>query len=85
MSGKGCRAGGSTIGPDRLLTLDEALDRLPKVELHCHVEGTMRRETLVALAERRGLALPTRDPLDLYRFDSLDATAVSAESGQAAI
>ncbi len=58
--------------PDRSLTLDEALDRLPKVELHCHVEGTMRTETLVALAERRGLTLPTRDPVELYRFDSLD-------------
>ena len=32
------------------LTLAEALDRLPKVELHCHVEATMRPETLVELA-----------------------------------
>ena len=30
--------------PDSSLTLDEALDRLPKVELHCHIEGTMRLE-----------------------------------------
>ena len=50
---------------------------LPKVELHCHVEGTMRRETLVALAERRGLALPTRDPRDLYKFDSLDGRKIT--------
>ena len=57
---------------DSPLTLDEALDRLSKVELHCHIEGTMRPATLVELAERGGLALPTRDPGELYRYDSLD-------------
>jgi len=31
-----------------------ALDRLPKVELHCHVEGTMRPGTVVELATRNG-------------------------------
>jgi adenosine deaminase len=29
------------------LTLEAALDRLLKVELHCHVEGTIRPATLV--------------------------------------
>ena len=29
-----------------------ALDRLPKVELHCHVEGTMRPGTVVDLARQ---------------------------------
>ena len=58
--------------PDGLLTLSQALDRLPKVELHCHIEGTMRRETLVELAARGGRALPTSDPRELYRYDSLD-------------
>lgn len=53
------------------LTLEVALDRLPKVELHCHIEGTMRRETLLELAARGGHDLPS-DPRDLYRFDSLD-------------
>jgi adenosine deaminase len=53
-------------------TLDAALDVLPKVELHCHVEGTMRLETLLELAARGGHALPTSDPQELYRYDSLD-------------
>ena len=39
------------------LTLEAALDRLPKVELHCHVEGTMRPATLVDLATREGGAM----------------------------
>jgi adenine deaminase len=54
------------------LTLEAALDRLPKVELHCHVEGTMRPQTLVDLATGAGRALPSSDPQELYRFTSLD-------------
>jgi adenosine deaminase len=52
--------------------LDEALDRLPKVELHCHVEGTMRPETVADLAAKNGRSLPVEDPADLYHFGSLD-------------
>jgi len=50
----------------------EALERLPKVELHCHVEGTMRATTLVELAAKNGVALPVADPVELYEYDSLD-------------
>jgi len=53
-------------------TIDEALERLPKVELHCHVEGTMRPATVLELAHKNGIALPTTDLDDLYRYDSLD-------------
>jgi adenosine deaminase len=54
------------------LTLDEALDRLPKVELHCHVEGTMRPATVLELARGNGIPLPTHDLDELYRYRSLD-------------
>lgn len=50
-----------------------ALNALPKVELHCHIEGTLRPETLVDLAGRNRIALPTTDLDELYRYDSLDA------------
>jgi adenosine deaminase len=53
-------------------TLDEALEQLPKVELHCHVEGTMRPATVLDLAARNGVALPTTDLDQLYRYGSLD-------------
>lgn len=54
-------------------SLEEALDRLPKVELHCHVEGTMRPATVAELARKNGVRLPSDDPTDLYRFTGLDS------------
>ena len=52
--------------------LRAALVALPKVELHCHIEGTMRPGTLMDLARRNSVPLPTSDPTELYRFESLD-------------
>ena len=54
-------------------SLDEALDRLPKAELHCHVEGTMRPGTVVELARKNEVRLPVSDPTELYRYTSLDS------------
>jgi adenosine deaminase len=54
------------------LDVATALDRLPKVELHCHIEGTMRPATVVDLARKNGIALPTADPTELYRYSNLD-------------
>jgi adenosine deaminase len=54
------------------MELAQALRALPKVELHCHVEGTMRPATVVELARKNGLELPGGDVRDLYRYRSLD-------------
>jgi adenosine deaminase len=54
-----------------MATLREALVALPKVELHCHIEGTLRPDTLADLARRNGVPLPS-DREELYDFDSLD-------------
>lgn len=43
---------------------------LPKVELHCHLEGAVPAETFVALSDRHGAAVPTRDPAHVYDFAS---------------
>ncbi|MGH9360543.1 MAG: adenosine deaminase, partial [Thermoanaerobaculia bacterium] len=40
----------------------------PKVELHVHLEGSMRPATLLALARRHGLELPARDEAGLQRW-----------------
>jgi len=49
-----------------------ALRALPKVELHCHVEGTMRPRTVVELARKNDVPLPAGDVRDLYQYGSLD-------------
>jgi adenosine deaminase len=45
--------------------------RLPKVELHCHIEGTMRASTASELARDHGRAMPVDDPTELYRYNDL--------------
>lgn len=44
---------------------------LPKVELHCHIEGTMRATTVAQLAEANRIAFPVADPRDLYSYANL--------------
>ncbi|MGQ0670351.1 MAG: adenosine deaminase [Actinomycetota bacterium] len=50
----------------------EHIRRLPKVELHCHVEGSARASSIRDLAAKNGVALPVDDPADLFNFSSLN-------------
>jgi adenosine deaminase len=52
--------------------LADLYDAIPKVELHCHVEGTVRPSTVIELARKAGRPLPIEDPEQLYRYTSLD-------------
>lgn len=45
--------------------LDEIIRRMPKVELHTHLLGSMRPATFAELAARRGIRLPA-DPLEIF-------------------
>ena len=56
----------------RVTVLVEQFRALPKVELHCHIEGTMRPATVTELARRNGVPLPAGDVRDLYSYRSLD-------------
>lgn len=51
----------------------DRFDQIPKVELHCHVEGTVRPATVIELARKAGRPLRVEDPSELYRYDSLDS------------
>jgi adenosine deaminase len=47
------------------------LDELPKVQLHCHLEGTVRPQTFRTLAAKYGVALGERlDPARTYAFST---------------
>ena len=50
---------------------DTFLRRLPKAELHVHFIGSVRPETLVSLARKNEIALPTEDPGRLYEYDNI--------------
>ena len=52
--------------------MGDLYDAIPKVELHCHVEGTVRAGTVLELARKAGRPLPVEDPAELYRYTSLD-------------
>ncbi|MCA9756880.1 MAG: adenosine deaminase [Candidatus Eisenbacteria bacterium] len=50
------------------MQLDRALLReLPKTDLHCHLDGSLRPETLLELAVAQGVELPTHDLEELRR------------------
>ncbi|HVR29184.1 MAG TPA: adenosine deaminase [Thermoanaerobaculia bacterium] len=42
--------------------------RMPKVELHVHLEGTFRPATLLHLAKKNGIALPADDEAGIRRW-----------------
>lgn len=46
----------------------ELIARLPKAELHVHLDGSLRPATMIELAAEAGFALPTSDPEALRRF-----------------
>jgi adenosine deaminase len=50
----------------------EHVRRLPKVELHRHLEGAARSATVLELAARHGIVLPVDDPEALYDFRDLE-------------
>jgi adenosine deaminase len=53
------------------MTYEEFLRRVPKAELHCHFEGTVRPRTFADLAKKHGVELPTDDADKLYDYDTI--------------
>src|SRR5918999_3426733 len=46
----------------------ELLRRLPKAELHCHLDGSVRPQTLLDLAQEYGVQMPRPDARSLRDF-----------------
>lgn len=58
----------------------EALVRaLPKTDLHCHLDGSLRLATILDLAERQGVRLPADTPEGLARAIHMGETCRSLE------
>jgi adenosine deaminase len=56
--------------------LDRLIRRLPKVELHLHIEGTLEPEMMFSLAAKHGMSLPHRSVDEVraaYRFSDLQS------------
>src|ERR1035437_8128634 len=49
--------------------------RMPKVELHCHLDGSLRAATMLELAREQGVTLPRQDAEQLRRYMRADGTA----------
>lgn len=54
---------------------EEILQKLPKTDLHCHLDGSLRLETMLKLAEEQKVKLPADEP------DKLAERVIMKEGG----
>ena len=47
---------------------DDPILRLPKADLHLHLDGSLRADTVLDIAASEGINLSTRDPDALRRL-----------------
>ncbi len=48
------------------------VQRMPKADLHCHLDGSLRASTLLELSVERGLTLPVSTAVELGRWMRVD-------------
>src|ERR1700761_8278865 len=46
----------------------ELLHKLPKTDLHCHLDGSLRLDTVIDLARKQNVRLPTFDRGELHHM-----------------
>jgi adenosine deaminase len=47
---------------------ERIIQRLPKTDIHCHLDGCLRPRTMLDLATEQGIELPTRNLAKLTRI-----------------
>ena len=57
----------------------EIINKLPKAELHCHLDGSLRVKTIIELAEIQGIDLPSKNEGDLLNILSIGPFPKSLE------
>ena len=57
----------------------EIIQRLPKAELHCHLDGSLRVKTIIKLAQIQGIELPSTNETDLLKILSIGNSPGSLE------
>ena len=57
----------------------ELLQALPKAELHCHLDGSLRVPTILDLAEKQKVKLPTKNRHDLASILNVQGTVNNLE------
>ena len=57
----------------------EIINKLPKAELHCHLDGSLRVKTIIELAEIQGVELPSKNEDDLLKILSIGPLDQSLE------
>ena len=57
----------------------EIINKLPKAELHCHLDGSLRIKTIIELAEIQGIELPSKNEIDLLKILSVGPSPKSLE------
>ena len=57
----------------------EIINKLPKAELHCHLDGSLRIKTILELAKIQGVQLPSKNEDDLLKILSIGPSDKSLE------
>lgn len=56
-----------TLAPARLVVTEQLLRALPKTDLHCHLDGSLRPQTILELARQQKVKLPADDVAGLRK------------------
>jgi adenosine deaminase len=70
----------SPDGASPVPVTEELLRALPKTDLHCHLDGSLRVETILDLAEKDGVPLPATTPEGLARAIHMGEAVGSLEA-----